>query len=403
MRSHPVVVGPPRRRRLHSGLIGIVVALALLVTGVHLSPGAEAAETGVRPSTMSLSRFVSTNLSGLTARAGLPEDLEEGGDYTFELDLGDTSKVDMDAVREALDTLNREDRLSDYLKQQAELHSDDNGPPPEIPDFDADLKLDGSKIHVTIPAEDVHTEATWWQNVIAGIVGSAAGVLAVGACTYFLASFGPEMIRRACGFTGGFVSTFSIVLILNAFDGKLRDRMAWANALALSLAVGIMGAGLGDWLQGQTPAVITKIKDAIGLMVDGLKEGFRALLVPIGGRALQAYFYVRGLIDTLREKIGGAIEYVLDKLRSPSLLCDSRDLDDLAGAGSSDDRTGPGGNVAAHGEYIDGDGDGRPDFVDNDGDGVVSAGDALVGDITTRQDGERRYELIGVASVQEVG
>ncbi|MFD2025192.1 hypothetical protein [Promicromonospora aerolata] len=409
MRSHPVVVDPPRGRGLYSGLIGIVVALALLVTGVHLSPGAEAAEAGVQRSSTNLSRFVATNLSGFTARAGLPEDEEEGGDYTYEVHLGDTSEMDMDAVREALDALNAEDKLSDYLKRQAEIHSDEIGPLPEIPDIEADFKLDGSKIHVTIPADYVHTEANWWQSFIAGIAGSIAGVLAAGACMFLLEGFGPVVLRRACGFVAGFMSTFAIVLINNAFDGKLQDRDAWASTLAVSLAVGLMGAGIGELIQGEVPALLTRVKNAIGAMVDGFKKVLDTVIMSLGSIGVQLFVWAKRLIDLLREKIGPAIDNVINRLRGQS--CEpptgadgepptgaeniGRDLSDLMTPSG-----GGGGN--ASGAYIDIDGDGRPDFVDNDGDGSLSVGDFLVGRVLAYNMYEPIYELIEVTSIEQV-
>ena len=411
MRSHQVVLVDPRRgRRLVSGLVGTVVALALLVTFARLAPAAEAS---VQPSTMSL--------GGFTVTAPAPEDVRDGEDYTIELDLGDTSEIDMDAVREYLEDLDEHPRLSDAINDDLDTHaSGQDLPRPDIPDFDGDITLDGSVLAITIDGDDVNTSSNWWQNLLAGAIGAAVGAVAVGSCAYLLEATGPTVIRRVCGFVGGFVSTLVINFILMAFDGKLADPNAWGNALAISLGVGLV-AGMGDLIESATPAVIKGIKRALTALIDKIGSLARQAASLAGTVYSEVVQFLDDLFYAIRFRVGD----IIDSIRART-LCEALDMDDLLGdripndlraagndviGGMPEDllvpdqrtRTWTDRNAAAHGEYIDGDGDGRPDFVDNDSDGLVSAGDDLVGDIITYLEGEPVYDLVGVTNVQKVG
>ncbi|MEU4361114.1 hypothetical protein [Promicromonospora sp. NPDC023987] len=364
----------------------------MLATFARLAPVAEAS---VQPPTLSLASTLS--LGGFTIKASaaedqmappMPEDLREGEDYTIEFDLGDTSKIDMDFLRKYLDELDALPQFSDGVNEDVSTHNTED-PRPEVPDFDADISLDGSVVTVTVDGDDVHTSTNWWQGFIAGMAGAIAGALAGGACAFLLAESGPLIVKRVCGFVGGFMATLVINMIAMAFDGKLRDAKAWGSALGLSLGVGMIAAGLGDLIEGATPEVLAQIKRAIGSMMEQFRQAIGRAVTWAGGYGLVGIQFIWDLIQSLKGKVVGAIENF-------HAMCQPPPPDYLV----PDDYPGPPYEpVPDHGEWVDVDSDGAPDYVDNDADGTVSVGDALVVGIITYHNGEPIYRLIEVVGV----
>jgi Alpha-L-arabinofuranosidase B, catalytic len=250
-------------------VLAIVTAL-LSVTGLALSAAPARAATSA-PS-LPLSRIVQQAASAAAAAAVTPP----SGNVTLDVDPG--ISLDTSLLRQLVTQVQgQSSRLSDGYKRILEGYSDTSASIAQAPefttgtdwqDFDGTLAVDsdGTGVSVTIPAAEVQTSATFWQNVAAIAVGSGVLLIVRALCVgAFVAIGGPIGVagKAICAAIGNFIGVFVRGWMLQAFDHTLGDPTQWGETIAEAVlsAVGptLWEAGVNRWAENTLPTIFSSI------------------------------------------------------------------------------------------------------------------------------------------------
>lgn len=194
-----------------------------------------------------------------TAQAGALDVTESAdGDLTLSYDSGESLDQDVLGLLVAqIDARNA--RLSDTIRedfQNYDVKTPGDGFTTWV-SFDATISATPTGIDFVIPESEVHTEASWWQNIIAATAGLAMHLFARTVCIGFF----PEA-AVVCGSVGAFLGTVAGRFTVQAFEGEVTNGEEWANTLlyAVAAAAGaaIWEAGLGAWAKTKLPDLIKR-------------------------------------------------------------------------------------------------------------------------------------------------
>ena len=166
------------------------------------------------------------------------------------------------------DEQNRNPRLSDTIRQDFEQNPTGmlGIDPNRWADFQGQLSPTTTGIRLVVSSDVPTTNANWWQTIVASSVGVMVGlglrVLCVGA---FPAA------ALACAAMGAGLGGLTRGVILQYFDGTLRDAQAWANTLiaAFFMACGaaLWESGINVWSREQLPGILRGIAAALRRMI----------------------------------------------------------------------------------------------------------------------------------------
>ncbi|WP_328440134.1 SGNH/GDSL hydrolase family protein [Streptomyces sp. NBC_00444] len=109
--------------------------------------------------------------------------------------------------------------------------------------FDATISATPTGIDFVIPESEVHTEASWWQNIIAVTVGVAMQIFTRALCLGFLPA-----AAVVCASIGAFVGTVAGRFTVQGFDHQVTDGEAWAKTKLPELL-----RRAGEWLKNDLP------------------------------------------------------------------------------------------------------------------------------------------------------
>jgi lysophospholipase L1-like esterase len=132
------------------------------------------------------------------------------------------------------------------------------------PAFDGDLAVtpSGLGLQITVPAAEVHTQASWWTNILAAAAGAMTALLVRVLCVGFFPA-----LTAACTVVSVFVGSMVRSMILMSVDNTMRDPLKWAEALIISMMLAGGAAaweyGLKGWAQLKLPKLLKALGNAI--------------------------------------------------------------------------------------------------------------------------------------------
>ncbi|WP_328362806.1 hypothetical protein OG800_29215 [Streptomyces sp. NBC_00445] len=180
------------------------------------------------------------------------------GDLTLSYDSGES--LDQDVLGLLVAQMNaRNARLSDTIRedfQNYDVKTPGDGFTNWV-SFDATISATPTGIDFVIPESEVHTEASWWQNIIAVTVGVAMQIFTRALCLGFLPA-----AAVVCASIGAFVGTVAGRFTVQGFDHQVTDGEAWASTLlyAVAAAAGaaLWEAGIGAWAKTKLPELLRR-------------------------------------------------------------------------------------------------------------------------------------------------
>ena len=253
-----------------------LILMASLAVAVGLATAAPArAATSAPSASLGTMKAIAAGAARAAAAAAVTP---PSGNVTFDVDPG--ISVDKATLQEAVAQVQGDSgRLSDGFKRVFEGYDDTSASDAQAPefsaandwqDFDGTLAIDsdGTGVSVTIPASEVQTAATFWQNVVALAVAGTVTIIVRAACVAGIALYlTPAAIgvvgKTLCAGLGNFLGVFVRGWILQAFDGTLGDATQWGETIAEAVlaAVGpsLWEAGINRFAENTLPGFFTAI------------------------------------------------------------------------------------------------------------------------------------------------
>lgn len=265
-------VGPRPRGTLTRVVRTAVGAVMALVLGAGVvQPVAEAASlSGLNETT------VIDGLGMLTVSM-VVADLDEAvspQDIVVELEFEDD--VDREVLEDIVAEENAQDgSLSDAFKQNLlGLPEDLPGGAVDVddyPDLDGVVEVTDVGLSLTVPATEVHTEASWLIHSVAIGVGTVVGLGARVLCVATATPAAGPLCATLGGALGGFLGQF----IIQAVDKKLGTLEGWAKIIVSTLIGAAAGyaweASIKKWAADSLPGLLKGAGDTVTKVAQTLK------------------------------------------------------------------------------------------------------------------------------------
>ncbi|MFF5176141.1 fibronectin type III domain-containing protein [Micromonospora sp. NPDC000089] len=245
-----------RMPRARSPFLAALCALLLLLTGVP-------------------ARAVAAEPHRLAPQSGPWQLTMAASDTELQVDLTnpDIARIPSGLLLTWLDELTPAGPLSDTFKRNVQDHPVSMGVSQADlnawVDFDGRVQIVGQTISVIVPVDSAQTAASWWQKLVAGIVGYLTQ-LAIRVSCYAFFIEGAPLAGPVCAGLGAFTGTMVYNAIVIFVDHKQADPKQWAEALGYSVvaAAGAVAweSGLNDFAKTQMRPLFEKYRASIGEM-----------------------------------------------------------------------------------------------------------------------------------------
>jgi hypothetical protein len=309
------------RRKRSTRVLLLVLSVALTVFGLSV-PAATAATTatcGIDADPATGFTSSAADGYGVTYRVGCasaaPSDLAalttSGDDVVMAADL---SGQDMSAkLKEEVDAFNQAhsggQSLSQFLDAKTgehSLHLYDGATSTDGASFDGSVHVVGNSLVAVVPAAQVSTTAWYWQKLVAGIAGWAAGVVAGSACLAFF-NVGAPFAAPVCGAVLGFFTGLVTELITNVvFDHRpLLSNDQLAEAFTLALLGAVVGAAGGTVLEWATKGA-RSLTATLQTSLRNLGQKFKSWVNPFNYLADALSGFDPALTQAIRQRLGSA-------------------------------------------------------------------------------------------------
>ncbi|WP_344917870.1 GDSL-type esterase/lipase family protein [Streptosporangium oxazolinicum] len=175
-------------------------------------------------------------------------------DVTISLEASGYSAARM--LQILAETQSRNARISDTVKQDFEANPNGMGAGfDDWSNFNGQLGMTPTTVYLTITDGAPLTNAGFWEEVLATVTGLLTGLVLRALCIGFM----PEA-AVLCVSIGGFFGGLVRGIIIQHFDGTLRDGTAWAKTLVGAILAAAGGAawegGVKDFAKDVLPGYI---------------------------------------------------------------------------------------------------------------------------------------------------
>jgi hypothetical protein len=253
---------------------------------------------------------------GGSARAATSAASVPSGDFTMTLeasDLGLSTAIMQEVVTQVQEESAQDGGLSNVLKREMAEYPFDSASVDTSgwADFNGatlSMTSDGTGMVIDIPAAEVQTTATWWQSMVAMVLGGLAGyglrALCIGGLT--ASGVGASLIPLICTPLGGAIAGFTQGIIVHGIDGDLRTPSAWVDIIVKTLVAAVGGAlwekylspfakanlpgafkNIGNWLIARAPGLGSWFGASASTAVESVGETWIEMELLLGP-ALQA-------------------------------------------------------------------------------------------------------------------
>ncbi|WP_131741945.1 GDSL-type esterase/lipase family protein [Actinomadura roseirufa] len=220
--------------------------------------------------------------------------------FTLEVDSG----IDLARLQRIVaDEQAKDARLSDTIKQLFQTYQ--FNPRLDLTkhwqDFDGTLTATSTGVKLTIPGSQVRTEASWWQMVLAAVLGQMVYLASQALCI----ALAPELVV-VCAAVGGFVGGFVAGVITQAFEGEIGSAKSWAGTLLVALLGAVGGSAwegyVKDWAKNTLPGILKSIGEKSIELFNSLRNWLGALT----DKAVAAGRAIIDIAGFIAAQLGGA-------------------------------------------------------------------------------------------------
>ncbi|RBQ18615.1 hypothetical protein DP939_19190 [Spongiactinospora rosea] len=177
--------------------------------------------------------------------------------------------------------------------------------------FNGSVRVIDNGLALVIPADQVGTDANWWQKLAAFWVAFAAGVLMASLCLLTFGATVPPAAGPICGAFGGFTKGLTSELMFAYFDNRQFDKDVWTEAFAVALSYAVEGALLGSllgWVEVYGSTLLTRIADAVRATGGWIGKSFVEALIYVGVGVVAVGVRVARKLKDLLEGVGARDE-----------------------------------------------------------------------------------------------